>query len=85
MNLVKSPEQSLEEKLHSLVTMQDYGLSALDSHNVTVQVANNIKEGDFFFVPQLGPFRSAVRWAFNSKTGSVSEPLETESFYTPSF
>ncbi len=60
---------------------QDYGLSAaLDSHNVTVQVANNIKEGDFF-VPQLGPFRSAVRWAFNSKTGSVSEPLETESFY----
>ena len=60
---------------------QDYGLSAaLDSHNVAVQVANNIKEGDFF-VPQLGPFRSAVRWAFNSKTGSVSEPLETESFY----
>lgn len=60
---------------------QDYGLSAaLDSHNVAVQVANNIKEGDFF-IPQLGPFRSAVRWAFNSKTGSVSEPLETESFY----
>ncbi len=60
---------------------QDYGLSAaLDSHNVAVQVVNNIKEGDFF-VPQLGPFRSAVRWAFNSKTGSVSEPLETESFY----
>ena len=45
-----------------------------------MQVANNIKEGDFF-IPQLGPFRSAVRWAFNSKTGSVSEPLETESFY----
>ena len=60
---------------------QDYGLSAaLDSHNVAVQVANNIKEGDFF-IPKLGPFRSAVRWAFNSKTGSVSEPLETESFY----
>ena len=60
---------------------QDYGLSAaLDSHNVTIQKALNIKEGDFF-IPQIGPFRSAVRWAFNSKVGSVSEPLETESFY----
>lgn len=60
---------------------QDYGLSAaLDSHNVTIQKALNIKEGDFF-IPQIGPFRSAVRWAFNSKAGSVSEPLETESFY----
>ena len=32
-------------------------------------------------IPQIGPFRSAVRWAFNSKVSSVSEPLETESFY----
>ena len=60
---------------------QDYGLSAaLDSHNVTIQKALNIKEGDFF-IPQIGPFRSAVRWAFNSKVSSISEPLETESFY----
>ena len=60
---------------------QDYGLSAaVDSHSVEIQNALNLKENDFF-VSQLGPFRSAVRWAFNSKTEEVSEPLETESFY----
>ena len=60
---------------------QDYGLStAIDSHNVNVQNALNLNEGDFF-VSELGPFRSAVRWAFNSKIEDVSEPLETESFY----
>ena len=60
---------------------QDYGLpTAIDSHNVNVQNALNLNEGDFF-VSELGPFRSAVRWAFNSKIEDVSEPLETESFY----
>jgi parvulin-like peptidyl-prolyl isomerase len=60
---------------------QDYGLSAaVDSHSVDIQNALNLKETDFF-VSQLGPFRSAVRWAFNSKPEEVSEPLETESFY----
>ena len=60
---------------------QDYGLSsAVDSHNVKIQNALNLGEADFF-VSKLGPFRSAVRWAFNSKIGDVSDPLETESFY----
>ena len=60
---------------------QDYGMSsALDTHNVTVQRALNLNENDLF-VSQLGPFRSAVRWAFNSKEKDISEPLETESFY----
>ena len=60
---------------------QDYGLAtAIDSHNVNIQNALNLNEGDFF-ISQLGPFRSAVRWAFNSKIEDVSEPLETESFY----
>lgn len=60
---------------------QDYGLSAaVDSHSIEIQNALNLKETDFF-VSQLGPFRSAIRWAFNSKAEEVSEPLETESFY----
>ena len=60
---------------------QDYGMSsAIDSHNVKIQNALNLGEADFF-VSKLGPFRSAVRWAFNSKIGDVSDPLETESFY----
>lgn len=60
---------------------QDYGMaSAVDSHDVKVQNALNLNESDFF-VSQIGPFRSAVRWAFNSKKEDVSEPLETESFY----
>tara|TARA_B100001142_G_C14334193_1_gene655234 strand:+ start:207 stop:2042 length:1836 start_codon:yes stop_codon:yes gene_type:complete len=60
---------------------QDYGMaSAVDSHDVKVQNALNLNESDFF-VSQVGPFRSAVRWAFNSKKEDVSEPLETESFY----
>ena len=60
---------------------QDYGMSsAIDSHNVKIQNALNLGEADFF-VSKLGPFRSAVRWAFNSKIGEVSDPLETESFY----
>ena len=60
---------------------QDYGMaSAVDSHDVKVQNALNLNESDFF-VSQIGPFRSAVRWAFNSKKEDISEPLETESFY----
>ena len=60
---------------------QDFGLSsAVDSHDVKVQSATNLNESDFF-VSQLGPFRAAVRWAFNSKAEAISDPLETESFY----
>ena len=60
---------------------QDYGLSsAIDTHSVNIQQAENIKENDFF-ISQVGPFRSAVRWVFNSKIDDISDPLETESYY----
>ena len=60
---------------------QDYGLSsALDTHSVNIQQAENLKENDFF-ISQVGPFRSAVRWVFNSKIDDISDPLETESYY----
>ena len=60
---------------------QDYGLSsAVDTHSVNIQQAENLKENDFF-ISQVGPFRSAVRWVFNSKIDDISDPLETESYY----
>ena len=60
---------------------QDYGLSsAIDTHSVNIQQAENLKENDFF-ISQVGPFRSAVRWVFNSKINDISDPLETESYY----
>jgi len=60
---------------------QDYGLTAaIDSHNVTSHTATNLKQNDFF-IPQIGPFRPAVRWAFNSKIDDISDLLETENFY----
>ena len=60
---------------------QDYGLSsAIDTHSVNIQQAGNLKENDFF-ISQVGPFRSAVRWVFNSKIDDISDPLETESYY----
>ena len=60
---------------------QDFGLpSAIDTHSVNIQQAENLKENDFF-ISQVGPFRSAVRWVFNSKIDDISDPLETESYY----
>jgi len=60
---------------------QDYGLSsAVDTHSVNIQQAENLKENDFF-ITQIGQFRSAVRWVFNSKIDDISDPLETESYY----
>ena len=60
---------------------QDYGLpSAVDTHSVNIQQAENLKENDFF-ISQVGPFRSAIRWVFNSKIDDISDPLETESYY----
>ena len=60
---------------------QDYGLSSsIDTHSVNIQQAENLKENDFF-ISQVGPFRSAVRWVFNSKIDDISDPLETESYY----
>ncbi|MBC8346663.1 MAG: peptidylprolyl isomerase [Candidatus Marinimicrobia bacterium] len=60
---------------------QDYGFSAaLDSHNVQSQSANSIGEKDIF-LGTLGPFRSAVRWAFNADEGATSDPIESNEFY----
>ncbi|MBD01519.1 MAG: hypothetical protein CMG45_00480 [Candidatus Marinimicrobia bacterium] len=60
---------------------QDYGLSsAVDTHSVNIQQVENLKENDFF-ISQIGQFRSAVRWVFNSKIDDISDPLETESYY----
>ena len=60
---------------------QDYGFKAAkDTHSVEIQPSNYLAEGDIF-IAGLGPFRAAVRWAFNVESGIVSDPLETDSFY----
>ncbi len=60
---------------------QDYGfISAQDTHSVKMQPSNYLAQGDIF-IAGLGPFRSAVRWAFNANIGSISDPLETDDFY----
>jgi len=60
---------------------QDYGfMAAQDTHSVEMQPSNYLGQGDIF-IAGLGPFRSAVRWAFNADVGSVSDPLETDDFY----
>lgn len=60
---------------------QDYGFAtAQDSHKVQIQPSNYLDQGDIF-IAGLGPFRSAVRWAFNSEVGKISDPLETDNFY----
>ena len=60
---------------------QDYGFTtAQDSHDVQIQPSNYLDQGDIF-IAGLGPFRSAVRWAFNSEVGKISDPLETDNFY----
>ena len=60
---------------------QDYGfLAAQDSHVVQMQPSNYLDQGDIF-IAGLGPFRTAVRWAFNAEVESISDPLETDDFY----
>jgi len=60
---------------------QDYGFSAAqDSHLVQSLNANTIGEKDIF-LGTLGPFRSAVRWAFNAEMGATSDPLESNEYY----
>ena len=60
---------------------QDYGFSAaLDSHKVQPMSAKSIGEKDVF-LGTLGPFRSAVRWAFNAEEGAISDPIESNDYY----
>ncbi len=60
---------------------QDYGFSAAqDSHKVQSMSAKSIGEKDIF-LGTLGPFRSAVRWAFNAEEGAISDPLESNDYY----
>jgi hypothetical protein len=60
---------------------QDYGFSAAqDSHKVQPMSAKSIGEKDIF-LGTLGPFRSAVRWAFNAEDGAISDPIESNDYY----
>jgi len=60
---------------------QDYGFSASqDSHKVQPMSAKSIGEKDIF-LGTLGPFRSAVRWAFNAEEGAISDPIESNDYY----
>ena len=60
---------------------QDYSFStALDSHNVEKQIASYLGINDIF-IAGLGPFRSAIRWAFNSKVTDISDPIETDDYF----
>ena len=60
---------------------QDYSFStALDSHDVQKQIATYLGINDIF-IAGLGPFRSAIRWAFDSKVADISDPIETDDFF----
>ena len=60
---------------------QDYNFStALDSHNVEKQIASYLGINDVF-IAGLGSFRSAIRWAFDSKVTDVSDPIETDDYF----
>ena len=60
---------------------QDYSFSAaLDSHNVKKQTANFLGSNDIF-ISGLGSFRSAIRWAFDSKISNISDPIETNDYF----
>ena len=60
---------------------QDYSFSAaLDSHSVERQSASYLGINDIF-IAGLGPFRSAIRWAFDSKLADVSDPIETDDYF----
>ena len=60
---------------------QDYSFSAaLDSHDVQKQIATYLGINDIF-IAGLGPFRSAIRWAFDSKVADISDPIETDDYF----
>ena len=60
---------------------QDYGFdTAVDTHRVEIQSAENLAI-DGNFISGIGFFRSAIRFAFNSKLEEVSDPLENDKYY----
>ena len=60
---------------------QDYSFSAaLDSHDVQKQNASYLGINDIF-IAGLGPFRSAIRWAFDSNVADISDPIETDDYF----
>ena len=60
---------------------QDYGFdTAVDTHQVEIQSAENLAV-DGNFISGIGFFRSAIRFAFNSKLEEVSDPLENDKYY----
>ena len=60
---------------------QDYGFdTAVDTHQVEIQSAENLAI-DGNFISGIGFFRSAIRFAFNSKLEEVSDPLENDKYY----
>ncbi len=60
---------------------QDYGFdTAVDTHQVEIQSAENL-DVDGNFISGIGFFRSAIRFAFNSKLEEVSDPLENDKYY----
>ena len=60
---------------------QDYSFStALDSHDVQKQIATYLGINDIF-IAGLGPFRSAIRWAFDSNVADISDPIETDDYF----
>ena len=60
---------------------QDYGFdAAVDTHQVEIKSAENLA-ADANYVSGLGFIRSAIRFSFNNKIGSVSDLLENDTYY----
>lgn len=60
---------------------QDYGFeAALDTHQIEAMQAPNLYE-ETIFVPGLGQFRNAVRFAYNEEIGTSSNPLENDQYF----
>jgi parvulin-like peptidyl-prolyl isomerase len=60
---------------------QDYGFSAaVDSHQVQPKKIESVGEQDHF-LSSLGSFREAVRFAYQSQPGDISDPLENDRYF----
>ncbi|NOZ04427.1 MAG: hypothetical protein GXO92_07490 [FCB group bacterium] len=60
---------------------QDFGFAAaLDTHKVAAKKSKPFDDAASY-VTGLGPMRSAVRFAFDSQIGDVSEPLENDDYF----
>lgn len=60
---------------------QDYGFEAtLDTHGVVAAQTVPITR-ETVFIPGLGSYRTAARFAFNAEPETVSDPLESDRYY----